>query len=150
MEFPKCFVPKKKDKDYVESLLKKPKPEPLEELEVEGPKSKPGLAGPKKQVVVDFSILLNDGKYRTERAAQRDGAKIFKKKFCGFWGTKQRSERETLEFIVELGLATDENSARDVIAYLKDGHIAYTKYDRFVLREVKNTSGDKAYKLKCY
>lgn len=138
MDIPKGLA--KQDEGHTKHLLENPR---LKSEELSEPE-------PEEQLKpVDFRRIVKDKKYRTKYENQCYGAKIFMKKFGGFFGGKIRSEQETLELIVNIGLATDKNSARDVINLLKDNKISYIShtYRAFILREVKNSAGNKAYRI---
>lgn len=146
MDIPKGLA--KHDKGYTKHLLENPKPK-LEEVSEPEEELEPEVNPYRTKKSVDFSRIVKDKKYRAKYETRCYGAKIFMKKFGGFFGGKRRSEQEALEIIVNIGLATDKNSARDVIKLLKDNQVSYVSHTcrRFILREVKNSAGNKAYRL---
>lgn len=91
----------------------------------------------------DFSKLLGD--------TQAQGAKVFARKFGGFWHNKKRAEKEALELVINMELASTPEEAKQILDSLEGKEIRYSKDkvegDYFTLKSSFTPKGEKIYYL---
>jgi len=103
----------------------------------------------------DFTKLLKDNKHRTPEQARLAGAREFMREFNGgiIRGRSIHTERETLEIVVNSGLASDTETAKQIVNYMSRTEASIQYFDFFIwerafkLQEMRTPSNDLAYKM---
>ncbi len=101
----------------------------------------------------DFGKILRDHKYRTDEQVQIAGAKAFRKLFKGsLFRRAVRTEKDTLDIIVNCGLATDIDSAKQIVDYMtKHSTPCSNFFDwNFKLEECRDLQGNVAYGIRIF